>query len=181
MSRRSPRLLCPLLQLGYDDIGEGLVPCLTISEAFALMQTCRSMFISVFRAIIDARLVGRSSAADVRAGTDGAARGWICGCRGRYADRACSFWRAATTAEGEGEARGSAARGALWSRRGADLSCVCWCGCGCAAVRGGYGRLRNRSGRGWSSCVKQVGFEAVESLKRSIGGLLLGEGAWLTV
>lgn len=56
MSRRSPRLLCPLLQLGYDNIGEGLVPCLTIVEALALMQTCRSMYISVFRALIDARL-----------------------------------------------------------------------------------------------------------------------------
>ena len=53
--RRSPRLACPLSQLGYDEI-EVLVPYLSIKEAFVLMQTCRSMFILVFRAVICARV-----------------------------------------------------------------------------------------------------------------------------
>lgn len=56
MSRRSPRFLCPLLWLGYDEIEGGLVPYFSADEALALMQTCRSMFILVLRAFNGARL-----------------------------------------------------------------------------------------------------------------------------
>ena len=54
--RRSARLRCLLLQLGRDEMTGGLVVCLSTNDAFALMQTCRSMFGNVLRALIDARL-----------------------------------------------------------------------------------------------------------------------------
>ena len=53
MPRRSPRFMCPLLNMGYDEIAAGLMPCLSISEAFVFMQTCRSIFISVLRVMTE--------------------------------------------------------------------------------------------------------------------------------
>jgi hypothetical protein len=45
------------LLLGYDEIEEGLVLLLSIGEANVLMQTCRSMFITVFHALVGARVL----------------------------------------------------------------------------------------------------------------------------
>ena len=55
MPRRSPRFACPLLRLGYDEIEEGLLPCLTIDEAFALARTCKSLCNFTFLGLITGR------------------------------------------------------------------------------------------------------------------------------
>ena len=51
MTRRSPRFVCPLLWLGYDEIDEGLLPCFSVDEALVLAQTCKSMFIFTLRSL----------------------------------------------------------------------------------------------------------------------------------